>query len=113
MTVAANSTKRLNQSTKRELVSIGYADVSHGPHAPQDLRMAEPGAEPQNGEDQGRLHDGLVVLHVRRNRSAEVRGDEEQPGRARARDQKDRKSTRLNSSHSQISYAVFCLKKKK
>src|SRR2546430_12147342 len=26
---------------------------------------------------------------------------------------RDRKSTRLNSSHSQISYAVFCLKKKK
>src|SRR2546430_8259526 len=32
---------------------------------------------------------------------------------ARYRDQvADRKSTRLNSSHSQISYAVFCLKKK-
>src|SRR2546430_8336442 len=29
------------------------------------------------------------------------------------RDLIDRKSTRLNSSHSQISYAVFCLKKKK
>src|SRR5256886_6159039 len=29
-----------------------------------------------------------------------------------ARDGEDRKSTRLNSSHSQISYAVFCLKKK-
>src|SRR2546430_11925173 len=29
------------------------------------------------------------------------------------RRQVDRKSTRLNSSHSQISYAVFCLKKKK
>src|SRR2546427_8317888 len=29
------------------------------------------------------------------------------------KDQLDRKSTRLNSSHSQISYAVFCLKKKK
>src|SRR5206468_10895236 len=28
-------------------------------------------------------------------------------------DPKDRKSTRLNSSHDQISYAVFCLKKKK
>src|SRR5205085_12021904 len=28
-------------------------------------------------------------------------------------DAEDRKSTRLNSSHSQISYAVFCLKKKK
>src|SRR2546430_12713159 len=33
-----------------------------------------------------------------------VRGDRLNP---------DRKSTRLNSSHSQISYAVFCLKKKK
>src|SRR2546430_10880492 len=36
------------------------------------------------------------------------------PGRAEAvRLLLDRKSTRLNSSHSQISYAVFCLKKKK
>src|SRR3989475_4647364 len=32
---------------------------------------------------------------------------------ANARSDLDRKSTRLNSSHSQISYAVFCLKKKK
>src|SRR2546427_5830997 len=32
-------------------------------------------------------------------------------GAARKRNE-DRKSTRLNSSHSQISYAVFCLKKK-
>src|SRR2546421_6005428 len=31
----------------------------------------------------------------------------------RFRPQIDRKSTRLNSSHDQISYAVFCLKKKK
>src|SRR2546429_5257317 len=31
----------------------------------------------------------------------------------RARAQLDRKSTRLNSSHGYISYAVFCLKKKK
>src|SRR5438309_7532024 len=31
----------------------------------------------------------------------------------RAGDSEDRKSTRLNSSHSSISYAVFCLKKKK
>src|SRR5438270_10082352 len=33
--------------------------------------------------------------------------------RRRAAPPLDRKSTRLNSSHSQISYAVFCLKKKK
>src|SRR5690606_41563986 len=31
----------------------------------------------------------------------------------RDHDQRDRKSTRLNSSHVKISYAVFCLKKKK
>src|SRR2546427_8468941 len=36
------------------------------------------------------------------------------PRHRRTSDQRpDRKSTRLNSSHSQISYAVFCLKKKK
>src|SRR2546426_8460617 len=34
-------------------------------------------------------------------------------GRPRARSARDRKSTRLNSSHLVISYAVFCLKKKK
>src|SRR5260221_6722107 len=32
--------------------------------------------------------------------------------RARVREGRDRKSTRLNSSHTVISYAVFCLKKK-
>src|SRR2546428_4982938 len=35
------------------------------------------------------------------------------PSRRASRGQGDRKSTRLNSSHDQISYAVFCLKKKK
>src|SRR2546426_8929598 len=36
-----------------------------------------------------------------------------QPGRGKGGARKDRKSTRLNSSHLVISYAVFCLKKKK
>src|SRR2546429_3525173 len=36
-----------------------------------------------------------------------------QPGRQSAEGAGDRKSTRLNSSHGYISYAVFCLKKKK
>src|SRR5437588_4633566 len=39
-----------------------------------------------------------------------ARGGRADPGGSRAR---DRKSTRLNSSHTVISYAVFCLKKKK
>src|SRR2546422_7926770 len=45
-------------------------------------------------------------------------GRQRRAGRAlahdrRRRDERDRKSTRLNSSHGYISYAVFCLKKKK
>src|SRR2546430_13685758 len=35
------------------------------------------------------------------------------PAKGNSKQFRDRKSTRLNSSHSQISYAVFCLKKKK
>src|SRR5688572_32771197 len=55
------------------------------------------------------LHDALPILPFpcgqrRSSRPCETR---------LARDDQDRKSTRLNSSHSQISYAVFCLKKKK
>src|SRR3712207_7130990 len=46
-------------------------------------------------------------LGVLRRRRASV------PGRGRRRGLLDRKSTRLNSSHANISYAVFCLKKKK
>src|SRR2546430_10000265 len=45
------------------------------------------------------------------NHGRERRGKEIPDGRLEKTS--DRKSTRLNSSHSQISYAVFCLKKKK
>src|SRR5688572_30984843 len=46
-------------------------------------------------------------------RLAAVRKELEDQGLAGFLVPRDRKSTRLNSSHSQISYAVFCLKKKK
>src|SRR5205085_10585607 len=65
------------------------------------------------------LHGGVGYAGARRRRL----GRREQVatalvGRTSGRDDvedqtPDRKSTRLNSSHSQISYAVFCLKKKK
>src|SRR6266480_7371155 len=42
-----------------------------------------------------------------------LRGPHGGAARAAARRRRDRKSTRLNSSHMSISYAVFCLKKKK
>src|SRR2546430_10161761 len=43
---------------------------------------------------------------------AHLRGEIPVPSSPRAPGSGDRKSTRLNSSHSQMSYAVFCLKKK-
>src|SRR5256885_15888052 len=59
------------------------------------------------------LHDALPISPVRK-RVAFVAGNDGagtvNPVYASAR---DRKSTRLNSSHLVISYAVFCLKKKK
>src|SRR5204862_1309267 len=63
------------------------------------------------------LHDALPISTgdaapcrgATRRGQATVRND----ARRRAGRQGDRKSTRLNSSHVEISYAVFCLKKKK
>src|SRR5947209_13717793 len=49
-------------------------------------------------------------MHVGQGRHAQGIAD---LGEDRARFLEDRKSTRLNSSHANISYAVFCLKKKK
>src|SRR5574341_1318268 len=49
----------------------------------------------------------------RRDREIGVLRNVEPPTRPRLECRRDRKSTRLNSSHQLISYAVFCLKKKK
>src|SRR3712207_8849876 len=46
-------------------------------------------------------------------RGADVGAEERARGQHRGRDREDRKSTRLNSSHANISYDVFCLKKKR
>src|SRR2546427_4990724 len=67
--------------------------------------------------------DGAALQALRRPRrphlqgvgeARRLRGVEAGPDHGAGGDHgRDRKSTRLNSSHSQISYAVFCLKKKK
>src|SRR3712207_7637993 len=51
--------------------------------------------------------------HQRRQRVAPEAGQVGAGGEHRHGGERDRKSTRLNSSHANISYAVFCLKKKK
>src|SRR3712207_8703827 len=54
-----------------------------------------------------------AVGQGRRGRRAELAGVGDRPAARRHVAEEDRKSTRLNSSHANISYAVFCLKKKK
>src|SRR5256885_13199470 len=57
------------------------------------------------------LHDALPICRSRRDTGAGGSGT--RPRRGARTGRGDRKSTRLNSSHLVISYAVFCLKKKK
>src|SRR3712207_7364514 len=60
--------------------------------------------------------DVVLVRHeVEEARRGNLEGDDNlgRAGRSHGVDEGDRKSTRLNSSHANISYAVFCLKKKK
>src|SRR2546422_7095242 len=70
------------------------------------------------------LHDALPIFRRRGGRRGRARAGSWQPpsrpstpaqapGPGTRRARADRKSTRLNSSHGYISYAVFCLKKKK
>src|SRR3712207_8956339 len=72
-----------------------------------------PGAADRNQGDRrigARDHqeDGRVVEAAQQPLAAHLVGEVVERGAA-----EDRKSTRLNSSHANISYAVFCLKKKK
>src|SRR3989442_3869167 len=64
------------------------------------------------------LHDALPIFRhdrslVADDRIVEPRFERVTPHRLEHPPGEDRKSTRLNSSHVRISYAVFCLKKKK
>src|SRR5256885_12242011 len=71
-------------------------------------RMGERPGEHEHAEDRERPeHDPL-------GRPAPLKANQgERPQERSERERQDRKSTRLNSSHLVISYAVFCLKKKK
>src|SRR3712207_8240325 len=63
-------------------------------------------------EEAGRIalrYFNVVEARLKADRSVVTAADEEIEALLR---QRDRKSTRLNSSHANISYAVFCLKKK-
>src|SRR2546430_11013891 len=86
--------RRPPRSTLFPYTTLFRSWLRHG-----DLRQSST-SDVRCPHDEWRPHHRLVfggVMHRARSES----------------DARDRKSTRLNSSHSQISYAVFCLKKKK
>src|SRR6266478_6321197 len=58
------------------------------------------------------LHDALPICRSSNRQPSSWSSISRPPRRSASPSRPDRKSTRLNSSHSQISYAVFCLKKK-
>src|SRR3712207_7083260 len=74
-----------------------FRSVGGGGHEADDLDHLDDGVEADERVDRGQA--------VQRTGAGEVLG-------RLGRDERDRKSTRLNSSHANISYAVFCLKKK-
>src|SRR2546430_15135877 len=80
-----------NDTATTEIYTLSLHDALPISHGHQLVDVAHQGVERPPGSDlrQGRVVHGELDLLL------------------------DRKSTRLNSSHSQISYAVFCLKKKK
>src|SRR2546421_4568815 len=75
---------RVDQAHDAECERLSFHLRDHGSERPPDLPETE--------------QHYVAALGVRHRATADLR---------------DRKSTRLNSSHDQISYAVFCLKKKK
>src|SRR2546430_5541542 len=97
-----------------------HAVERRGGRAHRHIRRWLRGPEPAQVKVLGkaRPNDEEAVLRETRNRQVphdpaggiEHGGEREPSGLGYAR---DRKSTRLNSSHSHISYAVFCLKTKK
>src|SRR2546430_10167953 len=90
-----------------------YTTLSRSSH----MRAVTPGigetAERVSKVDRGNdAIAGLDEVRIVRNAGVQYRHADSLTGRSHCPCSVDRKSTRLNSSHSQISYAVFCLKKK-
>src|SRR2546430_10262854 len=90
-----------------------YTTLFRSPPAPALRLVDDAGERVEDGVDVGAHVQSVEFIVV-----GDVH-DRRHPGgidglhQTRQEPRRDRKSTRLNSSHSQISYAVFCLKKKR
>src|SRR3712207_8951418 len=96
-----------NDTATTEIYTLSLHDALPIYH--ESCRSEREGAGGGTGQQEGHRHLGADQL---------TRPDAEDPSAADRPDgfpcpcRRDRKSTRLNSSHANISYAVFCLKKK-
>src|SRR3712207_7012736 len=93
-----------NDTATTEIYTLSLHDalpICEGVPAEGSAAVDEPEAAADDGAEAG-------VVEVEPGRPRERATVSKRPPRVR-----DRKSTRLNSSHANISYAVFCLKKKK
>src|SRR5690606_41020958 len=111
---------------QREGRSSMYAAIPHRSHPPWSPASAASSPSPAPSEspspspsprspapDQAPSIRTSISPRARPTSPARRRTGARRPGTRRRRCTSDRKSTRLNSSHVKISYAVFCLKKKK
>src|SRR6266496_154057 len=109
---AGRDRRRPPDARLTRLAGTGQAGVP-GTYRPPGARLSGRGDRRGRGSRHGRRRDDRFPARAgsaRRPGSIRRPGPVRQPDLARP---KDRKSTRLNSSHVEISYAVFCLKKKK
>src|SRR5438876_3453324 len=99
----------------RRLVRFASEDVGNADPAALTLALAAKDAYHFLGSPEGELALAQAALYLavapKSNAVYTAFGEAQQD--VRERPAEDRKSTRLNSSHPSISYAVFCLKKKK
>src|SRR5207247_9195304 len=106
------------QSTRLAFVTITYFNSSFSARAPPSCptrRSSDLQRTRQRDLDVRVVEDRLAIelaLRRRAQRPVDPGAQLHLPRQVKLRTWVDRKSTRLNSSHEWISYAVFCLKKK-
>src|SRR3712207_8786515 len=96
-----------NDTATTEIYTLSLHDALPISQTPQ-LRERD-----LDGRSRGRPRRHELRRHRAAAQQRRVQADQEERRSLRRREGPDRKSTRLNSSHANISYAVFCLKKKK
>src|SRR5690606_39528303 len=100
-----------NDSTTTDIYTLSLHDA-----LPISLKKGEIILSFDSKKEAIQLQNLKIQIATQKQRVEQDRANEKQYEialREKSADLKDRKSTRLNSSHVKISYAVFCLKKKK